>query len=254
MRLTTAVSSVTALTVLTALAPAGTATAREAAIADWRAAACEDASRLDGPLGSYTVAKTATGGVRKLPSVTLTAERLVFTSGAQCDLVQLDGPVPFRRELRGHSAEITVLGQMVVGGADQGEMERATSFSLVGSSRAIRETGHRVLDAVVFRPDETGTMPDDAALPAPWRNQPYTSAHTRTTFATTISGRVGTERTFTVTPRTRAAAKRRLTIALALAQSDADRRVARKTYRLALRGIRLVWRRFTQSWSVELPR
>ena len=254
MRASTTLGSLTALAVLTVLAPLGSATASGAAPADWRTAACEDASTLDGPLGSYTVVKTSSERVDKLPSVMLTAERLVFAGGTQCDLVQLDGRIPFGQELTGWTTEVTVLGQLVVAGADQGETDRTSSVSVRGSSDAIRETEHLVLDAVVFPADETGTMPDHVAVPAPWRNQPYTFSHTRTTFDTTITGRVGTEKTFTVTPATIAAAKRRLTRDLALAETGADRRAARKTYRLALEGIRLVMKRFEHDWSTELPR
>ena len=42
--------------------------------------------------------------------------------------------------------------------------------------------------------------------------------------------------------------------ALADADSAAERRDARRTYRLALEGVRLVMKRFRYEWTGELPR
>ena len=64
---------------------------------------------------------------------------------------------------------------------------------------------------MVYVPDEAGTVPDVLEIPEPWRNQPYTSTYTRTTF-NRDAPRQGRheEQTFTVTAATRAEAKRRL--------------------------------------------
>ena len=133
-------------------------------------------------------------------------------------------------------------------------MAGSSSISGTGGTSPIRRADHLVLDAVVVLADESGTTPDSVVLPEPLRNEPYTSTHTRTTFTATVNGRVGTEETFTVTAATRAAAKRRLSRDLAMAETAADRQAARKTYRLALRGVRLVMKRFKDSWSGELLR
>ena len=73
-------------------------------------------------------------------------------------------------------------------------------------------------------------------------------------FTASVDGRTSVKKTFTITPATRATAKRRLTSALADADSAAERGDARRTYRLALRGVRLVMKRFHHEWSGELPR
>ncbi len=240
------------LATVTILAPTGTAA--HAASGDWRTAACAERNRDGLALGTYTVAQVQTQRVEQVPSLTISAESLVFASGARCDLLSLDGRAPFGRDLTGYGSTMSRLGELVVGGASQGETEGTGSVTGVGGSVPIRRARHEILGAVVFNEVETGTMPDHAGVPAPWRNQPYTTTHTRTTFTATINGALARKKTFTVTRSTKAAAKRRLDIDLALADSAAERRDARATYRLALRGIRLVMKTFRYDWSSELPR
>lgn len=237
---------------LTVTAATG-ASAGAAAPDDWRAAACKDADR-DLAVGAYTVTSRLAERLEDLPSVTMTAERLTFTNGARCDLLHLDGRLPLERQLRGHSAELSMMGDVVIAGASQGEMASHTVANGAGGNIPIRDVDHLVLGAVAFRDVESGTMPDSALLPEPWRNQPYTVTHTRTTYTVGLVGKVGTQKRFTVTPATRAAAQRRLTLDLAAAQNGADRRAARQTYRLSLRGIRLELKPFRTRWSGELPR
>jgi hypothetical protein len=251
MRPTTlgSLTAATALAVLAPLAPAGAAGS-----SDWRTVACADDNDDGLALGAYTVAQAQTHRVAQIPSLTLTAEHLVFASGTRCDLISLDGSVPFGQEVKGHASSISLLGELVVGGVSQGEMASSTSVTGVGGSEPIRVIRNVVLGADVFADVETGTMPDSTSLPEPWRNQPYTFTHTRTDFTASVDGRTSVKKTFTVTPATRATAKRRLTSALADADSAAERSDARRTYRLALRGVRLVMKRFHHEWSGELPR
>lgn len=248
-----ALASVAALATLTVVVPAGP-TAYAASSDDWRAAACAEDNRDGLALGAYTVAQVQSRRVKQIPSLTLTAERLVFTSGTRCDLISLDGSVPFGREVKGHGSSISLLGELVVGGVSQGEMEGSGSVTGVGGSEPIRGIRDVVLGAEVFSDVETGTMPDSTSLPESWRNQPYTFTHTRTGFLASVSGRTSTKKSFPVTPATRATAKRRLAAALADADSPAERRDARRTYRLALEGVRLVMKPFRYDWSGELPR
>lgn len=251
----THLASIAVLASLTALVPttcAATAATASAA-GDWRAAACADDDK-DLATGSYAVAQVLTQPVKQVPSLTVTAERLVFANGARCDLLSLDGPVPVGKELTGYGSEMTVLGQLVVGGVDQGEMSSTRAVSGYGGSSPIARARHLVLGAEVFPAVESGTVPDSPTVPAGWRNQPYTSTHTRTTFTATVNGATGKKKTFTVTPATKAAAKRRLDVALALADTAAERRAARQTYRLALQGVRYVMKTFRFDWSGEIPR
>ncbi|WP_210439270.1 hypothetical protein [Nocardioides xinjiangensis] len=246
-------ASIAALATLAALAPMGPA-AHAAAPGDWRTAACADDNHDDLALGAYTVTQAKSHRVRQIRSLTLTAERLVFASGTRCDLLSVDGRVRGGHELTGHGSDMALMGELVVGGVSQGEMEGHSSQTGAGGTEPIRHARHRVLDAMVFRDVESGTVPDSAAVPEAWRNQPYTFTHTRTTFTATVTGRVARRKTFTVTPATTAAADRRLAAALAVADSTAERRAARKVHRLALRGVRVVMRKFRHDWSDELPR
>lgn len=248
-----ALAAVAALATLSAVVPTGP-TAYAASSDDWRAAACAEDNRDGLALGAYTVAQSQQRRVKQIPTLTLTAQRLVFASGTRCDLISLDGSVPFGREVKGHGSSMSILGELVVGGVSQGEMEGSGSVTGVGGTEPIRGIRDVVLGAEVFTDVETGTMPDSTSLPESWRNQPYTFTHTRTGFTASVEGRTSRERTFAVTPATRAAAKRRLASALADADSAAERRDARRTYRLALEGVRLVMKRFRYEWTGELPR
>lgn len=254
MRAATVIAPLTAVTVLTALAPLGAVPAHAATSGDWRSQACASSGSDVRAGDTYTVVTKDAGRLERVPTLTVTIERLVFDGGVQCDLLQLDGRLPFGTELRGHGAEVDVMGELVINGVDQGEMQLSGSFHGVGGSAPIRVVRHVVLNAVTYVPDESGTVPDSPTLPEPWRNQPYTSTHTRTTFSAHVSGRIGTEKPFTVTHATRAAAERRLAAELEVAQHAVDRRAARRTYRLALRGIRLVMTPFRERWSGELAR
>lgn len=253
MRAITTLASVTTVAVLAALAPLGTAPAQAAKASDWRTEACAEQNHDGLALGSFTVTDKRTQRVKQVPSLTLTAERVTFASGVRCDLVHLHGRVPFGRELTGYGLGLTTMGDLVISGTSQGEIAKTSLSRGVGTTDPIRRANHLVLAAVVFLDVEEGTMPDAAMLPEPWRNQPYTFTHTRTTFTANLNGRVGTKRTFTVTPATRVAAERRLSADLAAADDAADRRAARQTHRLALRGVRLVMKSFTSSWTGELP-
>jgi len=250
-----ALGSLTAsvLVAATLAVTAPTAASASAAPDDWRAAACKDADR-DLAVGAYAVTSRLAERLEDLPSVTVTAERLTFANGARCDLLHLHGRLPVERQLRGHSAEVSTLGELVVAGASQGEMASHTVASGAGGNIPIRDVDHLVLGAVTFRDVESGTMPDTVVLPEPWRNQPYAFTHTRTTYTVKLVGKVGSHTRFTVTPATRAAARRRLTQDLTAAQNGADRRAARHVFRLALRGIRLDLKTFRARWSGELPR
>jgi hypothetical protein len=252
VRATTVLGTLTATALLASLAPLGVAPAGAASARDWRAAACaEDDGDL--AVGSYEVAQALTQRVKQIPSLTLTAEHLVFANGARCDLLSLDGSVPEGRELTGYGSEVTVLQQMVVGGVDQGEMEGIQAVS-GNFGRATARAKHLILGAQVFSDVESGTVPDSPAVPAPWRNQPYTSTHTRTTFTASVDGGIGRKKTFPVTPASTAAAKRHLTLDLMGADTAGERQAARRTYRLALRGVRYVMKSFHLVWSGELPR
>lgn len=191
--------------------------------------------------------------VKGLKGVTITAERVTFANGARCDLLHVDGRLPFATDLRKASGEVTDLGTLVVAGADQGETEHNSASTGFSTAPPVRYLEQQVLGTVVYLPTEGGTMPASPFLPPAWQGQPYTYTHTRTTMSATFGARKGEEKHFRVTPATRAAAARRLERDLALASSAADRRDARRTHRLALRGIRLEMKPFRARWSGELP-
>lgn len=200
------------------------------------------------------MAKTQSERLDEVPSLTVTTERLVFASGAQCDLLHLDGTLPFDQEVRGYRARLTTRGELVIGGVSQGENGRASNAIGSSSSVGTHDLRRFVLVAQVYVPDEAGTLPDSVEIPEPWRNQPYTSTFTRTTLGLTLRGKVGTRKTFAVTAATRDAAKRRLARDLELSANATDRHAARKIFRLALRGVRLEMKSFTARWSGELTR
>ncbi|CAM3849558.1 hypothetical protein [Nocardioides zeicaulis] len=252
-------ASATVLALLSPLAPApatASAAATSAGSTDWRTQACRDAGSESS--GTPSRATLLEGRVRGLRSLTVTAERLTWGDGVRCDLVSVDGRPPFGRDLPSYGAEVAEMGTLVVGGVDQGETEHQRVSMGVGSSAgpagstSPRDVDHEVLGAVVYSPSESGTFPSPSDLPAAWQGQPYSFTHTRTTIVATFHARAGVRKTFTVTPATRAAAARRLERDLGAATSAADRRDARRTYRLALHGVRLVMKPFTTRWKGEL--
>lgn len=190
--------------------------------------------------------------LRRLGSLGVTGVRLTYPNGARCDVLSVDGRLPFGHDVKRYAADLSELGTLVVAGADQGETEHQGIGTSVGGS-PFREFDDVVLGAVVYTPTESGTMPALPGIPPEWQGQPYTFTHTRTTASLDLRLRKGVEKTFRVTPATRAAAARRLERDLMVASSAADRRDARRTYRLALDGIRLVMKPFRASWSGELP-
>lgn len=265
---TPTLGSLAAATTLAVLAPLAPATAGAAAptdlraadfraadlrAADFRAAACREADHADLASGSATRTTVLSEQVEGLRTLTVTAERLSYANGARCDLVHVDGRLRFGQGLKGYKARLRDMGTLVVAGADQGEVEHRGISTGAGGTPPLRELDQEVLVAVVYTPTDSGTIPPLPDLPAEWQGQPYTFTHTRTTAEATFRARVGERQSFTVTPATRAAAARRLERDLSIAPSAADRRDARRTYRLALRGVRLVMKPFTARWSGELP-
>lgn len=190
--------------------------------------------------------------LRRLGSLGVTGVRLTYANGARCAVLSVDGRLPFGHDVKRYAADLSELGTLVVAGADQGETEHQGIGTSVGGS-PFREFDDVVLGAVVYAPTESGTMPALPGIPPEWQGQPYMFTHTRTTASLDLRLRKGVEKRFTVTPATRAAAARRLEHDLVVASSAADRRDARRTYRLALDGVRLVMKPFRVSWSGELP-
>lgn len=256
MRATT-FSSLTAATVLAALVPLAPATASEGdptdfRAADFRAAACRNADHEGIASGGASRATLLTQRLRPLGSIVVTGVRLTYANGVRCDVVSLDGRLPFGHDLKGYDAQVSERGTLVVAGVHQGETELRGIGNAVGGS-PVRELDDEVLGAVVYATTESGTVPAAPGVPAQWQGQPYTFTHTRTTAEATLRLRKGVEKRFTVTRATRAAAARRLQRDLDLATSAADRRDARRTYRLALDGVRLAMKPLTAHWSGELP-
>lgn len=250
--------SLTAATSLALLAPFAPATAGAAAPADFRAAdfradACRDADHAGLASGSATRTTVLSERVEGLRTITVTAERLSYANGARCDLVWVDGRLAFGQDLKGYQASVGDMGDLVVAGTAQGEVEHRGISTAVGGTPPSHELDREVLGAIVYTPTDSGTLPELPGLPAEWQGQPYTFTHTRTTAEATFRAREGRRESFTVTPATRAAAARRLERDLRIATSAADRRDARRTHRLALRGVRLVMKPFTARWSGELP-
>ena len=245
--------SLTAATAVAVLAPLAPIHAGATEPADFRTTACRDADHGGLASGSTTRATALSEQVKGLRSLTVTAERLTYANGARCDLVYVDGRLELGQGVKGYKARVSEMGTVVVAGTDQGELEVRGIATGVGGTSVLRELDHEVLGAVVYTPTESGTMPALPGLPPEWQGQPYIVTHTRTTAEATFLARVGTKQSFTVTPATRAAAARRLERDLDRATSAADRRDARRTYRLALRGVRLVMKPFTARWSGELP-
>lgn len=245
-------STLTAATALAVLAPLVPSAAGAAAPADAVARACRGADSSDLASGTPTRTTLLRDRSELLESLTVIGVRLTYPNGARCDVLSVDGRLPFGHDVKRYAADLSELGTLVVAGADQGETEHQGIGTSVGGS-PFREFDDVVLGAVVYTPTESGTMPALPGIPPEWQGQPYTFTHTRTTASLTLRLRKGVEKRFTVTPATRAAAARRLERDLALASTAADRRDARRTYRLALEGVRLVMKPFRASWSGELP-
>ncbi|MBS2940344.1 hypothetical protein KDN32_21620 [Nocardioides sp. J2M5] len=215
--------------------------------------ACRGADSADLASGTPTRTTLLRDRSELLGSLEVTGVRLTYPNGARCDVLSVDGRLPFGHDIKGFDTEVSELGTLVVAGADQGETEHQGIGRNLRSSSPFRELRDEVLGAVVYAPTESGTMPALPGIPPAWQGQPYTFTHTRTTASLDLKARKGVEKSFKVTPATRAAAARRLERDLAVARSAADRRDARRTYRLALDGVRLVMKPFRVSWSGELP-
>ncbi|UFN42879.1 hypothetical protein [Nocardioides okcheonensis] len=246
-------STLTAATALAVLAPLAPAAAGATAPNDALAETCRVADAADVASGAATATTVLRERLRRLGSLEVTGVRLTYANGARCDVVTVDGRLPFGHDMKGYDAELSERGTLAVAGTTRDETEHQGIGRSTRSSSPFHGFDDEVLGAVVYVPVESGTMPPLPGIPPEWQLQPYTFTHTSTTASLTLRLRKGVEKRFTVTPATRAAAARRLERDLALASTAADRRDARRTYRLALDGVRLVMKPFRASWSGELP-
>ncbi len=175
-----------------------------AAPSDALAETCRGADAADLASGTPTRTTLLRDRSELLESLTVIGVRLTYPNGARCDVLSVDGRLPFGHDVKRYAADLSELGTLVVAGADQGETEHQGIGTSVGGS-PFREFDDVVLGAVVYAPTESGTMPALPGIPPEWQGQPYMFTHTRTTASLTLRLRKGVEKRFTVTPATRAA-------------------------------------------------
>lgn len=233
-----------------------------AAATDWRQSACKQQPAgvaEEVPVsGTGTVVSTTVTRVRPLAGVKVVAERLDF-SGVTCDLLYVTGTLPAGARVTETGYAHEVWADLIVGDVQQDPIPAPSHFGFgtgwFGESEVAGVPRNvALIDAVAFRAVETGTIPDEPGVPTEWKGDPYTITHLRTDWRVDIAGSRLVRKTFTVTAATKVAAERRLQRQLRAARTAAQRQAARKTYRLALRGIKLVRRKFDVELAGSKPR
>lgn len=284
LSLTSALVCSMLLAPLVATSPAGAESG-----SDWRTDACLEAAEPEAPIaGTGTVVASAVTRLADLPGVKLTSERLDF-SGVTCELLYVSGKVPLGAAVSGSGYTYTTYATLVVDGIDRGVSEQR---ELSGGSTGLYEfpdedmagmpQPSELFAAVTYRNVESGTVPALPGIPADWQGKPYTATYTRSDWTATFDGKALVEKEFHATRATDQAARVLATKQIAradstyakraaeikrsgmssswkrdeLAEAAATRRstvaLARKTFRLALSGQRLVNRRFHAEYAGTL--
>ena len=253
---------------------------------DWRARACTDMEGLEVELsGPRTVLPGQVTRVEEVDGMRITVDRLDF-GGVTCELLRIGGPIPAGTDVtvvRGQWCSADTLAVNGVATADHPSSSCegvATPVRLHRKSLLFRSPKDvSVLVVSSYRAQESGVFEDEEGLPPEWVGAPWTQSVVQTSWGVRLRGTTLVEQPFARDRRTDRAASVALSRAVSRAEAVYRRTVreieerdltnyaerelvaeaaalraesvavARRTHRLALRGIRLVPKKFSGSYS-----
>ncbi|HXH80710.1 hypothetical protein [Nocardioides sp.] len=278
--LTSAILGVSLLVPITSAATAGDAPEAR----DWRATACIEEPGLDVTVsGAHTVVTRQVTPVAEVPGMTLRVDRLDF-SGVTCELFYVRGAIPAGAAVSLARNSFCTYTRWVLNGVDEGEGASCTSFagptSLYPSTSYVDVPNNVMLAAAVtYRPHESGVLTAEPGMPPELVDAPYSVTYVRSEWFATLAGKTLVKRPFERTNATDKAAqasyekraaraarihavrvadirasdrpevwKRRQLVKAAAVRSE-SMSLARRTYRLAEQGVRLVKKRFSGTYT-----